>query len=181
MTPKTTLQIETTTPADPRESLRDARTLLGDSYMCKLFALNVKGGNRELQRWTAEPGFVSEDSIRENYLEKHERLLKRLMREEGGTELARSIVARHMMIVGLVPLVGNEQCTNSLTPGALARYFKETGEALTAMSSAIADQRLDPDEAKSCIKEILENVQVSTELVNALRPVADGAKVVNFK
>lgn len=72
------------------------RDLVGDCWMIKLF----KVGPRSLQRWVALRPYVDEDSIRENYLEKHETLLNKLMGLPGGGDVARAIVSRHAHLVG---------------------------------------------------------------------------------
>lgn len=90
-----------TTPLTPREFISEFRNLVGDTYLVKLFNLSVHAGSgrRSLNRWTAKLPYVDEDSIRENWIEKHERLLQRLIIEPGGLEIARSLVARHADIV----------------------------------------------------------------------------------
>ena len=72
----------------PREFIDACRDLLGDTYLIKLF--NV--GQRTLQRWTAETPYVSEDRIRENWIEKELKIIHRLKRKAGGLEIARSLV-----------------------------------------------------------------------------------------
>lgn len=90
-----------TTPLTPREFISEFRDLVGDTYLVKLFNLSVHAdsGRRSLNRWTAKLPYVDEDSIRENWIEKHEKILKRLTIEPGGLEIARSLVARHADIV----------------------------------------------------------------------------------
>lgn len=83
-------------PLNPRDFLSACQELVGDTYLIKLFNIGI----RYLQRLIAKRPYVDEDSVRENYLEKHEQLLKRLGTEPGGLEVARAIVARHAHIVG---------------------------------------------------------------------------------
>ena len=73
----------------PREFIDSCRDLLGDTYLIKLF--NV--GQRTLQRWTAETPYVSEDSIRENWIEKELKIIVRLKKKSGGLDIARSLVS----------------------------------------------------------------------------------------
>ncbi len=89
-------QNTTIPPLNPRDFISTCRELVGDSYLIKLFNVSI----RTLQRWVAKLPYVSEDSVRENYLEKHERLLERLQREPGGMDIARGIVERHAHKVG---------------------------------------------------------------------------------
>ncbi len=80
----------TAIPFDSREYLSACRDLIGDTYLINLFKVQT----RTLQRWTAKPGYVDEESIRQNPIEKFERTLLRMMREAGGDKIARAIVAR---------------------------------------------------------------------------------------
>lgn len=91
-----------TPPLTPREFISAFRDLVGDTYLIKLFNLSVhnNNGRRSLNRWTAKRPYVDEDSIRENWIEKHEKVLKRLMQEPGGVEMARALVTRHADLVG---------------------------------------------------------------------------------
>ena len=91
-----------TPPLTPREFISAFRDLVGDTYLIKLFNLSVynNNGRRSLNRWTAKRPYVDEDSIRENWIEKHEKVLKRLRQEPGGLVIARALVARHAHIVG---------------------------------------------------------------------------------
>lgn len=82
-------------PFTPRNWLASIREIFGDSYIIKLFHIEI----RTFQRWTAKRPYVSEESIRENYIEKHDQILKRLM-SEGYTDIARAIVAHHGEITG---------------------------------------------------------------------------------
>lgn len=85
-----------TLPLTPREFISAARDLLGDTFLIKLFKVT----RRSLDRWAANWRYVDEDSIRENWIEKHEKVLKYLLKEPGGLEIARALVARHAEIVG---------------------------------------------------------------------------------
>ncbi|MBW2342475.1 MAG: hypothetical protein JRF53_00420 [Deltaproteobacteria bacterium] len=91
-----------TPPLTPRGFISAFRDLVGDTYLIKLFGLSPhkNSGPRSLCRWTAKRPYVDEDSIRENWIEKHEKVLKRLLQEPGGLEIARALVARHAYIVG---------------------------------------------------------------------------------
>lgn len=86
---------KTIPPLTPRQFLLAAREILGDSYFTRLFGVTL----RTLQRWCAMKPYVDEDSVRDNYVEKHERILESLL-ASGNNEVARSIVARHAHIVG---------------------------------------------------------------------------------
>jgi len=65
-----------TPPLTPHEFVSAFRDLVGDTYLIKLFNLSVhnKNGRRSLNRWTAKRPYVDEDSIRENWIEKHEKV-----------------------------------------------------------------------------------------------------------
>ncbi len=88
-------------PFTPRNWLSSIREIFGDSYIIKLFHIEI----RTFQRWTAKRPYVSEESIRENYIEKHDHILQRLM-SEGYTDIARAIVAHHAEITGctIIPI-----------------------------------------------------------------------------
>lgn len=92
---------KTTDPLTPREFISAFRDLVGDTYLIKLFQLspNADSGRRSLNRWTAKLPYVDEGSIRENWIEKHEKLLQRIIIEPGGLEIARSLVSRHADMV----------------------------------------------------------------------------------
>ena len=92
---------KTKNPLSPREFISAFRDLVGDTYLIKLFRLSPRfdSGRRSLNRWTARLPYVDEDSIRENWIEKHEKVLKRIIIEPGGLEIARSLVSRHADIV----------------------------------------------------------------------------------
>ena len=87
---------KTTMPITSRECLSAAKDLVGKTWLIKLFSV----GERTIERWLARPGYVDEDSIRENPMEKFERLLARLMDEPGGPDIAVASVDRLALIVG---------------------------------------------------------------------------------
>ena len=88
-------------PITPREFISSFRDMVGDAYLIKLFKLSThpESGRRSLNHWTAQLPYVDEDSIRENWIEKHERLMKRLMLQPGGLDIVRDLVARHADMV----------------------------------------------------------------------------------
>lgn len=66
-----------------------------------------------------------------------------------------------------VPM-GNTEAPGALDVHAIARFAKESGEALSAMSAAIADGRLTKREARQCRKELMELVQVAWAALKSL-------------
>lgn len=60
-----------TPPLTPREFISAFRDLVGDTY---LISVHNKNGRRSLNRWTANRPYVDEDSIRENWIEKPEKV-----------------------------------------------------------------------------------------------------------
>lgn len=92
-------------PANPRKWLSTVKDILGETYLLKLFKVSA----RSLQRYTALAPYVDEESIRGNYIEKHEIILSRLI-SDGYRDVARSIVSRHADIVGcsIVPATAPE-------------------------------------------------------------------------
>lgn len=83
-------------PLDARQFLKACNRVFGLSFMIKFF--NVS--ERTYAAWRANPANVDEGSIRTSYLEKHDLLLKILMDEPDGVELARGITTKHANIVG---------------------------------------------------------------------------------
>ena len=79
-----------------RHLLQSAREKIGDAFLCQLFNCNT----RTLQRHTALPGFVSDESIRQNIFEKVIQILTTLMSKAGGAIIARSIVSIFCAVVG---------------------------------------------------------------------------------
>ena len=79
-----------------RNFLRSCTHIFGIRFMHDLF----KVSERTFCMWRSDPRHVSSDSIRENYIEKHEKLLKMLMEEPDGTDIARGIVSTHANITG---------------------------------------------------------------------------------
>lgn len=87
-------------PAAPRKWLATVRDIIGPDFISNLFGIT----DRSVIRWISLPEYTSEDSIRVNYLEKHETILSRLV-NDGYKNIARAIVSRHAGLVGcsLVP------------------------------------------------------------------------------
>ena len=83
-------------PVNHREWLSNVRDLLGDTYLKGLFGISV----RTLQRWVAKWPHVGEDSVRKNFIDRIEELLRRLGNEPGGIDYARAIVSRFAHLVG---------------------------------------------------------------------------------
>ena len=81
---------------NPRQFLKACNRVFGLSFMIKFF--NVS--ERTYAAWRSNPINVDENSIRTNYLEKHEQLLELLMEELDGAEIAKGIVTKHANIVG---------------------------------------------------------------------------------
>jgi len=80
-----------------RQFLMAATTLFGTKYMHKLY----KVSKRCFYTWIADEKYVGGDSsIRANYIEKHEELLKELMTDPEGVEIARALTARHASLTG---------------------------------------------------------------------------------
>ena len=87
-------------PANPRKWLAEVKDILGDTYLTKL----LKVSPRSVYRYIAQTPYVDEENVRQNYLEKHELILTRLI-NDGYDDMSRSIVSRHADIVGcsLIP------------------------------------------------------------------------------
>ena len=65
-----------------------------------------------------------------------------------------------------VPM-GDSQC-GGLDVHALARFAKEAGEAMAAMSGAIKDARITAAERRECKQELMELVQTAWALLKSL-------------
>lgn len=100
-------------PANPRKWLAAVKDIFGDTYLTKLFKVSL----RSLHRYIAQSPYVDEESVRANYIEKHEIILARLI-NDGYEDLARAIVSRHADIVGCV-----------LAPASAPKPDKSTLEA----------------------------------------------------
>ncbi len=83
-------------PLEARMFLRACTRILGLTYMHNLFRIS----ERAFCMWRSDKSVVSSDSIRENYIEKHEELLSKLMNEPDGAIIARAIVAKHANMTG---------------------------------------------------------------------------------
>ncbi len=81
-----------------RTIINDIRNILGDAFLSVLYGCN----KRTLQRWTALEGCVTEDSIRENHIEKLEKIVERLQQEQdrGGDLVAQALVSHLAARVG---------------------------------------------------------------------------------
>jgi len=90
------IENRTAIPITPRDFLTHSRDLLGDTWVVKLFSVGI----RSLNRWTAKRPYVDEEGIRENPIEKYERLLEQLAKVPGGLDIARASVDRLAAIVG---------------------------------------------------------------------------------
>jgi hypothetical protein len=83
-------------PLTARQFLRACTRLFGLRFMYKFFNIS----ERTFCTWRSDKKYVSPDSIRRNYLEQHEELLKVLMEDPDGVEIARALTARHASITG---------------------------------------------------------------------------------
>jgi len=122
-----------TPPLEPREFISAARHLLTDTFFIKLF----KVGPRSLNRWTAKWRYVDEDSIRENWIEKHEKVIEHLLMEPGGMAMARALVARHAHIVGCELAVRAEIVPDKIT---MEEECLDDYPAITAFHESIRDK-----------------------------------------
>lgn len=84
-----------TLPFAPRDWLSAVKDIFGDSYILKLFKIDM----RTYHKWIAKAPYVSDESVRGNYIEKHDIILQRLM-SDGYDEIAQAIVAHHANLVG---------------------------------------------------------------------------------
>lgn len=152
-------QNNTSQPFAPRDWLSAIRDILGDPFILNLFRIDI----RSFQRWTAKRPHASEDSIRENYLEKHDTVLIKLMRD-GYVDIAQAIVAHHAGIVGciLTPIQINNPDKSSIEDEMLDDY-----PALVALHAAIRD-KMPLDEirhrAEIAKREIDETVETAVEI-----------------
>lgn len=118
-----------------RQFLMACTTLLGSKYMHKLY--NVS--KRCFYTWIADKKYVGGDSsIRENYIEKHEELLKELMTDPDGIEIARALTARHASLTGCEIIV-----KDIITPDkeTIEQECLDDYPALTRLHTAISDKK----------------------------------------
>ena len=89
-------EIQNIPPLTARQFLKACSKIFGISFMLNFFKIS----ERTFAMWRADKGYVDETSVRTNYIEKHEELLRLLMEEPDGEFIARSIVSKHANIVG---------------------------------------------------------------------------------
>lgn len=65
---------------ESRKILAQIRDITGDGFLCQLYGCNV----RTLQRWEADPAFVSPESMRENHPEKFKQVIDRIKADPRG-------------------------------------------------------------------------------------------------
>ncbi len=68
--------------------------------------------------------------------------------------------------IAAVPM-GTGQC-GGLDAHAIARFAKEAGEAMVAMSTAVLDCKISAEERRACKHELMELVQTAWNLLKAL-------------
>jgi len=148
-------KITTTQPFSPRDFLSTVRDILGDSFVLNLFRVDI----RAYQRWTAKKHHVAAESYRENYIEKHDVILGRLMKD-GYEDIARAIVAHHAEIVDcvLTPIKTITPDKNNIKDEMLDDY-----PCITDLHEAIR-KNMDIDEIRYRVEAAKREIDETVEL-----------------
>ncbi len=149
-------------PLNARQFLKACTKIFGTSFMLNLFKIS----ERHFAMWRADSRYVVKESVRTNYIEKHEELLQLLIEEPDGEFIARSIVSKHANVVGCEIFVKNQVIPdkNSIEEECLDDY-----PPITKFHSAIRENK-DPavveflgDEARKEIDETVQKYKLDTE------------------
>jgi len=157
---------------DSRKYIAACRDAVGDSFLMEVFHVSLD----MIRRYCAERGFVSEDYLRENPIEKYERTLRRMAKTPGAERSARAMVARHAHMVGceLVDIVSVQPTAKDLSL-ADVKAIKEFGEFISAYSAAIATGTITPDNQERIAKEGHEALEAILYILKLSRKSPSGS------